>query len=305
MRIGYHKIGIGAGAIVLLQRLTLPAASLATLYACTYVFGIPMTDEYAKQYLALGLIAALLAYILSRPQPSELSGTIVSGWTVAEKLTMAWFGVVATLLLLGYMAKVSSIYSRRVLMAWFILTPAFSIAMWTLLRSWLRYIFLKTGTASTVVVAGVNNVSRLLANNMQQHQEYGLQFRGFFEDRSAGRLGDSHEGALLGKLRDLPDYVRKNHIDTIFIAIPISNVERTQTLLDDLKDTTASIYFVPDIFVVDLIQSRSDEVSGIHVLALCETPFYGWRAVLPPPSRQPHQKRYFSGSDATAWVARK
>jgi putative colanic acid biosynthesis UDP-glucose lipid carrier transferase len=280
MRIGYHKIGIGAGAIVLLQRLTLPVASLATLYVAIYVFGIPLTDEFAKQYLALGLIAALLAYIFSRPQPSELSGTIVSGWTVAEKLTMAWFGVVATLLLLGYMAKVSSIYSRRVLMAWFILTPAFSIAMWTLLRSWLRYIFLKTGTASTVVVAGVNNVSRLLANNMQQHQEYGLQFRGFFEDRSAGRLGDSHEGALLGKLRDLPDYVRKNHIDTIFIAIPISNVERTQTLLDDLKDTTASIYFVPDIFVVDLIQSRSDEVSGIHVLALCETPFYGWRAVL-------------------------
>jgi putative colanic acid biosynthesis UDP-glucose lipid carrier transferase len=280
MRTGYHKIGIGAATIALLQRLTLPVASFATLYAAMYVFGIPPTDEYAMQYLALGLIASLLAHIYSRPQPSELSGTIVSGWTVAEKLTMAWFGVVATLLLLGYMTKVSSIYSRRILMAWFILTPAFSVAIWILLRTWLRHVFLKTGTARTVVVAGINSMSRLLTTNMQQHQEYGLHFKGFFEDRSAGRLGDSYNGAVLGKLRDLPDYVRRNRIDTIFIAIPISHAERTQILLDDLKDTTASIYFVPDIFVVDLIQSRSDEVSGIHVLALCETPFYGWRAVL-------------------------
>ena len=29
-------------------------------------------------------------------------------------------------------------------------------------------------------------------------------------------------------------------------------------LLDELRDTTASIYFVPDIFVFDLIQARSE-----------------------------------------------
>jgi putative colanic acid biosynthesis UDP-glucose lipid carrier transferase len=245
-----------------------------------YVFAIPATDKDAMPYLALGLIAALLAHIYSRPQPNELSGAIVSGWTVAEKLSMAWIGVVATLLLLGYMTKVSSIYSRRILMAWFILTPAFSIAIWVVLRGWLRHIFLKTGSARTVVVAGINDVSRQLSANMQEHREYGLHFKGFFDDRSADRLGNSQGGSLLGKLQDLPEYVRKNNIDTIFIAIPISHVERTRVLLDDLKDTTASIYFVPDLFVVDLIQSRSDEVSGIHVLALCETPFYGWRAVL-------------------------
>jgi putative colanic acid biosynthesis UDP-glucose lipid carrier transferase len=148
------------------------------------------------------------------------------------------------------------------------------------LRGWLRHIFLKTGSARTVVVAGINDVSRQLSANMQEPREYGLHFKGFFDDRSADRLGNSQGGSLLGKLQDLPEYVRKNNIDTIFIAIPISHVERTRVLLDDLKDTTASIYFVPDLFVVDLIQSRSDEVSGIHVLALCETPFYGWRAVL-------------------------
>ena len=50
-------------------------------------------------------------------------------------------------------------------------------------------------------------------------------------------------------------------------------------LLDDLRDTTASIYYVPDIFVFDLIQARSGEIQGIPVVAMCETPFYGYRGV--------------------------
>jgi putative colanic acid biosynthesis UDP-glucose lipid carrier transferase len=46
-------------------------------------------------------------------------------------------------------------------------------------------------------------------------------------------------------------------------------------VLDDLKDTTASIYFVPDMFVTDLIQGRSGSVCGMPVIAVCETPFRG------------------------------
>ena len=280
MRICYHKIGIGAGIIALLQRLALPIASFTTLYESIFLYDIHLTIEASDRYLTLGLIAALLAYIFSRPHPRELSGSIVSGWTAAEKLTMAWLGVIATLLLLGYAAKVSADFSRRVMLTWFIMTPALSVAIWILLRAWLRRVFLKTGTASTVVVAGINSVSRRLARSMRQHPEYGLKFEGYFEDRGVGRLGDTTHDKMLGKLNELPDYVRKNHIDTIFIAIPIAHVKRTQDLLDALKDTTASIYFVPDIFVVDLIQSRSDEVTGIHVLAICESPFYGWRGIL-------------------------
>ena len=39
------------------------------------------------------------------------------------------------------------------------------------------------------------------------------------------------------------------------------------------------MYYVPDVFVFDLIQARSGEVHGIPVVAMCETPFYGYRGV--------------------------
>src|SRR5688572_1981494 len=50
---------------------------------------------------------------------------------------------------------------------------------------------------------------------------------------------------------------------------------RIQGLLDALRDTTASVYFVPDLFVTDLIQGRVDSVSGMPVLAVFDSPFSG------------------------------
>ena len=50
---------------------------------------------------------------------------------------------------------------------------------------------------------------------------------------------------------------------------------RIRQLLDGLHDTTASVYFVPDMFVTDLIQGRIDSVSGMPVVGVCDTPFSG------------------------------
>jgi putative colanic acid biosynthesis UDP-glucose lipid carrier transferase len=55
---------------------------------------------------------------------------------------------------------------------------------------------------------------------------------------------------------------------------------RILDLLTQLRDTTVSIYFVPDIFVTDLIQGRMDMVGGIPVVAVCETPFTGLNGIV-------------------------
>jgi putative colanic acid biosynthesis UDP-glucose lipid carrier transferase len=55
---------------------------------------------------------------------------------------------------------------------------------------------------------------------------------------------------------------------------------RILQVLDGLKDTTASIYFVPDMFITDLIQGRSDTVCGVTVISVCDTPFRGVNGVL-------------------------
>jgi putative colanic acid biosynthesis UDP-glucose lipid carrier transferase len=59
----------------------------------------------------------------------------------------------------------------------------------------------------------------------------------------------------------------------------MSNAPRIEEMLHELRDTTASIYFVPDIFAFDLVQARCVEIHGIPMLAICDTPFHGMNAV--------------------------
>ena len=106
-----------------------------------------------------------------------------------------------------------------------------------------------------------------------------MTVEGFFDDRGADRLQLEPSVHLIGGLADLSAYAKQHAINVIFIALPIRHLKRVLDLLDDLRDTTASIYYVPDIFVFDLIQARSSELNGIPVVAMCETPFYGYRGV--------------------------
>jgi len=60
----------------------------------------------------------------------------------------------------------------------------------------------------------------------------------------------------------------------------VSHQQRVLDLLDKLHDTTASIYFTPDIFVYELIQARMDNIGDMPLVALCETPFSGLNGIL-------------------------
>jgi putative colanic acid biosynthesis UDP-glucose lipid carrier transferase len=184
----------------------------------------------------------------------------------------AWTIVVGCLAVLGFALQAGETYSRRVLLTWAVVTPLLIAAF----QYWV-YVWIVHNKASTrrVVIAGVSDLSRRLARTIADRPALGMSISGWFDDRSAERIGMIDESRILGKLSDLPDYVRKHAIEVIYIALPIRHEDRTKNLLDELHDTTASIYFVPDIFVFDLIQSRADSIDGIPVLALRETPFVG------------------------------
>jgi putative colanic acid biosynthesis UDP-glucose lipid carrier transferase len=98
---------------------------------------------------------------------------------------------------------------------------------------------------------------------------------GYFDDRRSERLGRAGRGSNLGSLSELADFVKAHHVDLIYIALPMASQPRILRLLEDLHDTTASIYFAPDVHLFDLVQARVDTVGGLPVVAVRETPFYG------------------------------
>jgi putative colanic acid biosysnthesis UDP-glucose lipid carrier transferase len=74
--------------------------------------------------------------------------------------------------------------------------------------------------------------------------------------------------------------VRTHQIGLIYISLPMVTQPRILKILDGLKDTTVSIYFVPDLFVTDLIQSKPTVLCGVPVISVCDTPFRGMDGVI-------------------------
>ena len=276
----YSNPGMTSLTIALLRSLTAPAVCVATLLVCVRLFGV----EYEDAYTGLAVTAALLFYIFMRSFSDGGWQTFTSRWQIASHVWLVWLAVGGVLLLLGYATKVSAVYSRRALFAWFLLTPPLAAGALIALQAWYRRAIVSSGHARSVVIAGVNDLSRRLAFTIGRKPELGLNFLGFFDDRSEGRLGEGGDalptGQHLGNLPDLPEYVREHKVDAVFIAVPMRHARRTEDLVTELRDTTASLYYVPDVFVFDLIQARTDQLDGIPIVTLCETPFHGWRGVI-------------------------
>jgi putative colanic acid biosynthesis UDP-glucose lipid carrier transferase len=248
--------------------------AVATLYATIVFFGI-VFDRSSQAII----IVAVLCLILVQP-PREVTTQLTSARISAvADVIFRWLLLLGVMLAIGYVTHSLAEYPRRIFITWAMVTPV-ALVFSTLAMQELMHRFLMSAfDKRSAIFAGYNNSSLELARRLNNNPAMRLEVSGFFDDRSSDRLGLEPDAKLMGTLSDLSTYVKEHGTDVIFIALPIRHVKRVMNLLDDLRDTTASIYYVPDIFVFDLIQARSGEVHGIPVVAMCETPFYGYRGV--------------------------
>ena len=237
--------------------------------------------EFDERYLALLIIAGLMALMLFTGRIQQGTDVLPPRfWSTALSVVSRWGLLIAILLLMGYATKTSSVFSRKALFTWFVITPAVIVLVQLAIATLVSRLLLSAGNSRSVVIAGASDLGHELAAKIQSAPFLGMKVEGFFDDRGSERLAKESSFPLLGKLGQLPDYIREHGTDVIFVTLPMRNIQRVTDLLDQLHDSTASIYFVPDVFVFDLIQCRTSDIDGLPVVALCETPFQGTRGLV-------------------------
>jgi putative colanic acid biosysnthesis UDP-glucose lipid carrier transferase len=248
--------------------------AVATLYAIIIFSGTTFDPSSAAV-----VIVAVLCLVLVQP-PREVSTQLASARASAViDVIFRWMLLLGVLLAIGYVTKSLTAYPRSIFLSWAVVTPVALIVVTLTMQEIMRRFLMRAFDNRSAIIAGYNTSSFELARRLKNNPGMRLEVSGFFDDRSPDRLGMEPGTKLVGNLSDMSEYVKQHRTDVIFIALPIRHVKRVMNLLDELRDTTASIYYVPDIFVFDLIQARSGEIHGIPVVAMCETPFYGYRGV--------------------------
>jgi putative colanic acid biosynthesis UDP-glucose lipid carrier transferase len=223
------------------------------------------------------MILSVIIFALTFPGTSRLS---LPPWRAVRHIGFDWLTLSGLLFLFGYASHYLAEFDPAVLLTWWWVALFGMIGAHFLLRASAPAIRKLQGPARRVVIAGMNQQGIDLANRLSADLYSNVRVVGFFDDRDSARLEHYNEYPMLGKIPELPDYVKAHQIDGIYLSLPMASHPRILALLDGLQDTTGSIYFVPDTFVTDLIQGRMDSVGGIPVVAVCETPFTGFNRVV-------------------------
>lgn len=223
------------------------------------------------------MILALVVFSLTFPGPAALTQT---AFRAVRNILMGWLVLASLLYVFGYASGYLSYFDTETLMLWAWIAPAGQVGAHLLLRTFAPRIREWQGGTRRALLAGMNETGVELARRLNADIYSGVQVVGFVDDRARERLKSPDEFPVVGRIEELPELVKKHDIDFVYLALPMASQPRIVALLDALRDTTASVYFVPDMFVTDLIQGRIDSVSGMPVVGVCDTPFVGMNGLV-------------------------
>ena len=238
------------------------------------------SKEFDGLHLLLGVFAFLIAAqvfdsfeFFELPYPRG-SGIVTHG----RNLLVAWCVVLVILAAIGVFSGIIRAFDSRVLLLWSLLTPVLLFMGHSLVRAYLD-VLRSRGSIRRSIIVGANDLGLKLAGRIHQQRSLMTRVEGFFDDRNDARTDAKLKNVIFGGLADVPAYVARHEIDLVYITLPMLNHPRVIDLVNSLRDTTASIYFVPDVFMFDLVQARLDNVNGIPVISVFETPLTGINAI--------------------------
>ncbi len=217
------------------------------------------------------LTACLLVFLFTFPGRNRFRDNLLGA---AVDIASSWVAVLGILALCAYATRSFHYFEDNVLLTWALVTP---VLQW--LATWVGRIVVlhraKTHRSRrTAIVVGASALGVKVARALQVDVQ-GIEFLGYFDDRTDDRLDDEATSHVLGKLAEVGTFTSARGVREVYITLPLGSQPRIVNLLEQLQGTTASLFFVPDVFGISIIQGRLKDMNGVPVVGICETPFTG------------------------------
>jgi len=246
----------------------------AAQFVAYRVYGISEWD--ANQSLTLAVTLLLFGIFaeyngLYRSRPGERLARQFG------QIAATWSMVVAFLLLIAFATKTSEHFSRLASIGWFIATPIVLVIERFCLRLVLRSLHGRGGNSRTVAVVGCTPLAERLLIAMEADPTLSLEFAGIYDDRGEPRqvYASKLSTKVVGTIDQLIQDVRAGRITQVYLALPLRAEDRVSDILHRLADTTATVYYVPDLSSFSLLRARLTTVGHIPAFSVFDSPFQG------------------------------
>ncbi|WDF62499.1 undecaprenyl-phosphate glucose phosphotransferase [Flavobacterium sp. KACC 22763] len=112
------------------------------------------------------------------------------------------------------------------------------------LMRFLKHVRSKGYNFRNIVIVGANDKGRRMRKILAKNLTYGYRFLGFFDENQ--NSSDSASDSILGGFNDIQNYMAKVHVDEMYIALHIDNVNIINYLIDICEHHMVRVKFIPD-----------------------------------------------------------
>ncbi len=171
-------------------------------------------------------------------------------------------------------------YSRTVVLLFVAISSFALILVRMLIRYVLRIVRRKGYNLRHVLIVGAGELGFEVANAINAVPEMGYRVTGFLtrNDEKVGQTIKGHE--VLGVYEDIVQVMEDEDIDQVIVAIPLSSYKRMDFVLKNLMDEIVDIKVVPDVYQYITLNGGIEELNGLPIINLRESPLYGWNMII-------------------------
>lgn len=195
----------------------------------------------------------------------------------ASRILLGWtFAIILTGFIL-FLIDPHAFFPRKLAWWWFITTATILISTRACIRLGLHLLRIRGHNYQKTAIVGSTLIAVQIAEAINAAPWMGLKFVGFFDDRlpKNKRVLDALQDHIQGTVSELIEQAKAGDIDRAYIALPLRAETRIKELIDRLSETPASVLFVPDFFVFNMLHANWEHIGHLHVVNVVTSPFLG------------------------------
>jgi Undecaprenyl-phosphate glucose phosphotransferase len=223
-------------------------------------------------YAGIGVLAVAFWTFRARHlyEPQRGSSLLREIGAVVAALTMT------VVVLLACDGALRSNLSRGVIFGFFGLATTSVIAFRASGRAVLRQMRRRGYNLRYMVVVGAGDLAQETIESIHGHPEAGLRVIGVLSNDPALH-GRTLQGVrVLGEYAAIKGVLRQHTVDQVVIALPREDGGLLEKILADLDDELVTVRLIPDLLHVMTLRSSVEELDGLPVINLRESPLVGW-----------------------------
>lgn len=267
MTIHYQRANANASLISMVQRFSDIVLIFTSLYAICLLNNV----DFEIRYLLFSLIVLVIFQMVGGITDFYRSWRGVKISAELKLILKNWF--LSYVLALGIISLFHDFdLNIRVAAIWFIVVTIGFVLCRSLIRvgaGILRRLGYNTRRVAVVgsLPAGIN-----LLKSFAEEPWMGFIVLGYYNSEPLTSVSDIN---FCGNFDKLIIDARDGKIDRIYIAMNMQEEAKIKKIVQQLTDTTCSVLLIPDIFTFNILQARTEEINGVPVVPLFDTPLSG------------------------------